>query len=163
MFEITGKILFDPVNVTRKQHNQSKWKKVAMIVFDCDICGYYSWFIKRRYNIDLNLPIRKPHITFINDSVNDIGDNIEKWGELKSKYDGIEIKLKLNPDVRSDGNHWWLKLDENSTNKLMDIRSEIGLGDPFWSLHMTIGLVNPKHLEHSKYIIESIKKGFILT
>ena len=36
MFEMKGKIIFDPINVTKKHNDQSTWKKVAIVKFDCD-------------------------------------------------------------------------------------------------------------------------------
>jgi len=60
MFEIIGKIEFDPVNVTKKHDKQSSWKKVAMVRFqnNDDTYAYYSWFLKKRFNLVLNKPIR---------------------------------------------------------------------------------------------------------
>ena len=51
IIKLTGKILFDPEDVTNKQANQSSWKKVAMVLFDGDVCEYYAWFIKKRFNL----------------------------------------------------------------------------------------------------------------
>ena len=51
MLELIGKIEFDPVNVTKKHNKQASWKKTAMIKFDCDIWEYYSWFLKKRFNL----------------------------------------------------------------------------------------------------------------
>ena len=71
MFEIKGKIVFDPINVTKKHNDQSTWKKVAIVKFDCDIYAYYSWFLQKRFNLFLNKPLRGTHLTFINDIVDD--------------------------------------------------------------------------------------------
>ncbi len=71
MFEIKGKIVFDPINVTKKHNAQSAWKKVAIVKFDCDLYEYYSWFLKKRFNLFLNKPLRGTHLTFINDIVDD--------------------------------------------------------------------------------------------
>ena len=54
---LSGKIGFEPEDYTRKQKNQSSWKKVAMVFIDGDVCEYYSWFLQRRYNIILNKPL----------------------------------------------------------------------------------------------------------
>ena len=57
--KLKGKILFDPVNLTKKHRLQADWKKVAYIQFEGDICEYYAWFINKRYDLQLNKPIRK--------------------------------------------------------------------------------------------------------
>lgn len=158
MFEMRGKIWFDPKNVTKKHNNQAEWKRMAMVIFDCDITEYYSWFIKKRYNLQLNRPLRGPHISFINDSVRDMGDKADKWDEVKEKYNGKEVIVTLNPDVRSDGKHWWFVVEHESRKPLLDIREELGLSKPYWGMHMTIGYANEKNIEHSKYILDLITK-----
>ena len=72
--EITyrGTIIFDPKDRTAKHKAQASWKKIAMIEFGGDMCDYYAWFIKKRYGVTLNSPLRGPHISFINDHVNDL-------------------------------------------------------------------------------------------
>lgn len=152
MFEVKGKIVFDVPDRTKKHTRQSEWKKVAMVVFDCDMAEYYSWFLKKRYNLELNRPLRGSHISFINDSLRDMGDKADMWDEVKNKYDGTEVTLTLDPDVRSDGKHWWLVVEHESRKPLLDIRSELGLAKPYWGMHMSIGYCNPKNEEHSRYI-----------
>ena len=81
-----------------------------------------------------------------------MGDKAYMWDTVKEKYDGKLIKVKLITDVRSDGKYWWLPVDPKSKQDLMDIRSELGLGEPYWNTHMTIGYANQKNIEHSEYI-----------
>jgi len=40
--KLSGKILFDPDDKTKKHKNQASWKKIDMIFLDGDICEYYS-------------------------------------------------------------------------------------------------------------------------
>lgn len=169
MITLKGKILFDPVNKTKKHDKQSSWKKIVLIEFESEfynngICDYYAWFIKKRYSINLNSPLRKAHVSLINDSIKDIGDDIDKWDEFKRKYNNKEIEIRLNNDPRTDSNdsnstgHWWLRICKESEKKLISIRNEIGLGKPFYPFHMTIGHANEKNIEQSKYIHRLIKK-----
>lgn len=158
MIQVTGKIWFDPKNVTRKHNAQAEWKRMAMVTFDCDMTEYYSWFIKRRYNLELNRPLRGAHISFINDSVRDMGVNADKWEDIKKKYNGTEVTLTLDVDVRGDGKHWWLVVEHESRKPLLDIRSELGLGKPYWGMHMTIGYANDKNIDHSQYIVNNVVK-----
>ena len=158
MIQLTGKIWFDPKNVTRKHNLQADWKRMAFVVFDGDMCEYYSWFIKKRYNLTLNRPLRGAHISFINDSIRDMGDKADEWDRVKEKYDGTEVTVTLDLDVRSDAKHWWLVVEHESRKPLLDIRSELGLDKPYYGMHMTIGYSNERNIEHSKYIIDLVTK-----
>jgi hypothetical protein len=168
---LEGNIRFDVEDKTNKHKAQSSWKKMAMVFIEGDICEYYAWFIKKRYNLVLNKPLRGAHISFINDSMKDLTNNGEKseeealnaWEATKNKWHGkkIEIVLDLNP--RSDGRSWWLNIPKEERDGLQAIRSEIGLGRPFFGMHMSLGYARPGTMEeHSKYIHDMMIKGFIL-
>jgi len=161
LIQYTGKILFEPNNITKKHENQASWKRVAMVMLSGDICEYYAWFLKKRFNLEFIKPIRGAHITFINDSVNDIGENLGKWEELKNKWNGKKINIVLNTNYYSSGKHWWQIVDFDHRDELQSIRSEIGLGKPNFGLHMTVGIVNEKNLEFSQYLNILEKKGYI--
>jgi hypothetical protein len=60
---LSGIINFDPPDKTKKHMKQSSWKKVAFVVFDDDTCSYYAWFLKKRFNLEILHPVRKPHLT----------------------------------------------------------------------------------------------------
>lgn len=138
----------------------------------------------------LHKPVRGAHITFINDSIRDLSKNgileesvvLENWQIVKDKWDGVDIDIyvSLNPDTDSLENndcHWWLIVPYDKRQELQDIREELGLGRPFFGLHMTIGravnslsgvvfepgVMKAKEMseEHSKYIHSLIKNGFI--
>jgi len=170
LIKYTGKLVFDPPNKTKKHELQSEWKKVAIIEFGGDLCDYYAWFIKKRFNLILNRSVREPHVTFINDSVRDISTNnnnitteqVEKlWEQFKTKWSGKEVDITLNLHPATNNKHWWFVVDFDHREELHKIRKEIGLPRPFFGLHMTIGLVNPLCVEHSEYIDRCIKKGLI--
>lgn len=169
--KLTGKIVFDPVDVTRKHKKQASWKRMALIMFEGEICEYYAWLINKRYNLELNRPLRGAHISFINDSLRDIAKGLntseagakKAWIEAKEKWDGKSIDVYLNPDVRSDGEHWWLNVPEEKRQEIHEIRKDIGLGRPFYGLHMSIGYANERNIEHSKYVsrlASKFKGGF---
>ena len=44
MLELKTKIIFDPVDLTKKHKSQSSWKRVVTCQTDCDIHEYYAWF-----------------------------------------------------------------------------------------------------------------------
>ena len=155
MFEIKGKIHFDPINVTKKHHKQASWKRVVVVKFDCDTYAYYSWFIKKRFNIELNKPVRGTHVTIINDIVD---NNI--YEQSREFFDGKEITIFYDPtEIRTNGLHFWIKA---FSDDVKNIRITMGLNpDPYFGLHLTIGLATHLQAEHSKYIHSLIKSGLI--
>jgi hypothetical protein len=190
IIKLTGKILFDPEDVTNKHANQSSWKKVAMVLFEGDVCEYYAWFIKKRFNLTLHKPVRGAHITFINDSMRDLSKNgdikecevLSKWEFVKNKWDGKDIDVYVNlipntDSLENDDCHWWLIVPHDKRDELQAIREELSLGRPFFGLHMTIGravnsmsgvvfepgIMKAKEMsvEHSKYIHSLMKNEFI--
>lgn len=166
---LTGRIEFEPENVTKKHHLQASWKHVAMVLFEGDVTEYYAWFINKRYNLVLNRPLRGGHISFINDSFKEMSLNGKRsmeevnqvWNQVKKKWDGVEVPVVLNLEPRTDDKYWWLGVSHEHRDQLHGIRAELGLGKPFWGLHMTIGYANEKNVEHSKYIHKLIKSGLI--
>lgn len=167
--ELTGKIHFDPEDKTKKHIDQSSWKKVAMVLFSGEICEYYSWYITKRYNITLLKPLRGAHISFINDSFRDMqkSENLSmlevsnKWDNVKTKWDGKTVNIVLDLDPRTDDRTWWLNVPREHRGDLQGIRNELGLGVPFYGMHMSIGYAHPHHENHSRYIHTCIKNGFI--
>ena len=148
--KVKGKIEFEPPNLTKKHKKQASWKRVAMIRMDCDIHLYYGWFLKRRFNLRLNPPYRGAHVTFISEIV-----DTQVFEEAKKVFHGKDITLFLEIEPRGNGEHWWLRAFSPEAE---DIRESMGLArQPFFTFHLTIGIVNEKYLEHSKYIIDQCK------
>ena len=166
---LSGKIGFEPENKTKKHSAQASWKKMAMVFIDGDITEYYSWFIQRRYNLVLNKPLRGAHISFINDSIKDMSLNgirtIEEvddlWESVKKKWDKKEVPITINLDPRTDDRTWWFNIPHENRELLQSIRGELGLGKPYWGMHMTIGYANEKNIDHSTYIHRLLKEGLI--
>jgi hypothetical protein len=164
-----GKIVFDVEDYTRKHKLQSSWKKIAFVFIDGDVCEYYSWFLQRRYNIILNKPLRRAHVSLINDSMKDLTQNgliteeqvLINWEDCKQKWDGKEIPIVLELTPKTNDEHWWMNVPQDERDLLQKIRNELGLSKPFFGLHMSIGYCNEKNIEHSRYIHDCIKKGFI--
>jgi len=145
-FEIKATVQFDPRNYTKKHENQSSWKKSVLANIDGDLHEYYAWFIKKRYNLELLPPLRKSHMTIVNDKFTDG----RIWDKVKKKWDGREITLKFDVNSRTNGEHWWLRSDSIEAQEL---RKDLGLPpSPFYKYHITIGLTNSKTRFHSDYI-----------
>ena len=167
--KLEGNIRFDVEDKTKKHLNQASWKKIAMVMVDGEICEYYSWFIKRRYNLSLNKPLRGAHISFINDSMKDLTQNGEKslelalnaWEETKKKWHGKTVPLVVDLDPRTDGRTWWFNIPNEERELLQSIRTELGLGRPFFGMHMSLGYANEKNIEHSEYLNSLLKNGYI--
>lgn len=153
-FKISGKIEFDPIDLTKKHVKQSQWKNTAIVLIDnLDFCKYYCWYINKRYNLDLQIPQRGLHFTVINDRVS----NKKKYNYGKEKFNNKIVELEYSIDPRSDGKHWWLgvKSEDGET-----IRTVCGLdAKPFWGFHLTIGRADGDlRIQHSEYILGLIKK-----
>ena len=131
-----------------------------MVFFDGDVCEYYAWYLKKRFNLILNKPLRGPHISFINDKSSDMTldgeislEEVDKnWERVKNIWDGKEVEISICLDYRTDGSHWWLNVDEASSKSLQLIRNELNLGKPFYNFHLSLGYANERNIEHSRYI-----------
>lgn len=165
-----GTIHFDPVNKTKKHKNQADWKRLALVLFDGEICEYYSWFLLKRYNLKLNKPLRGAHVSFINDSISDIKkgsglildrDVESLWEMVKNKWDNKSIEITFDVDARSNAEHFWLNIPNDKRDELHAIRAELGLGRPFFGLHLTVGIVKTTDKEHAEYIQSLLTNGLI--
>ena len=152
MLELIGKIEFDPVNVTKKHNKQASWKKTALVKFDCDIWEYYSWFLKKRFNLYLNKPLRGTHLTIINDKFDT--DTEYLYDQGRQLFHGKEIRIQYDPTLirANDKGHWWINAQSDDAK---NIRSVMGLTpDTYFGFHITIGLATHLQLDHSKYILK---------
>lgn len=151
IIEVTGKMVFDPENVTRKHESQSEWKHFAMIMTGCDLPLYYAWFIKKRFGLSLNKPLRGSHVTFISDKM-----CREVFEQGKSIFDGKTIKFYIDPEPRSNGEHWWLRV---YCPEIESVRESMGLSrEPFFNLHFTIGHATAWRIQDSEYVLENCKR-----
>jgi hypothetical protein len=103
----------------------------------------------------LNDPVRGTHVTAINDIVDD-----EIYLQAKDMFHGKEVEITYDPtlircNTKGDKMWWHIKV---YSDDIMNIRTAMGLGTPFHSLHMTIGLVNPTFIEHNEWVVKSCEK-----
>lgn len=177
---IKGVIKFDPPDKTNKHSKQSSWKKMALVEVGGDICSYYSYYIEKRYGFSLLPPLRGAHISFISDKYNEMNG---KWDLVKQKWHNkpIDVVINLRPvtslvSYNKDFN-FWFEIPEKERGLLHSIRNELGLGRPFFGLHLTIGRVidytndndfepgvmkvKRMNTEQAKYILKSITSGLI--
>jgi len=140
-----GKLIFDPLPKMGKVEKLFKpfW---AIISIDDDVDRYYRWFLEKKKGLILQSPAWGPHITIFDGEEIDI----EKWNEIKLKYNNKTIYFKHEIFIKSNGKHWWLKVYSEEIDK---IRAEAGLRPLKWSYHITLGLPIPRHEEYSKYVL----------
>lgn len=154
--KMSGKLIFDPKNMTKKHNKQSSWKKTAMIMLNDDTSHYYRYLIEKRFpliqgvNGDtnwINVPLRKSHVTIINDKVND-----GIWNKLKSKWNYTSVDFFYNwGGLRNNGEHLYFKVDSPMAQS---IRDDGNLGDPYYGFHLTIGHVPEDSLVKSSHLKE---------
>lgn len=155
IFQATGKLVIDPVVMTKKQEKQSSWKKTAYINLKCDIDEYYRWLLNTRFNLRLNPPIRGAHVTIINDKFAD--DKV--WAEFREAFNGKPVTFEYDPSlIRTDSQFWWLIVQSPEAQALRDV---LGLGKPYYGYHLTVGQASkdvPWILQHNDYIHRQILK-----
>lgn len=153
VLHLNGILDFDLPDVTKKHQKQSSWKKTAMIKTGDDLDEYYVWFLKKRFNVELNKNLRGSHVTIINDRMSnkdfELGANI---------FHGKECDFYLDIEPRFNNKHWWLRVYSPTAES---IRQACGLSpQPYFSFHLTLGHVkeNPHHLEQAEYLSRQIQR-----
>jgi hypothetical protein len=146
-----------------------------MIRTNCELDRYYAWFLKKRFNLELNKNLRGTHVTFINDRMDK--DIFEQAARV---FNGKEIDFYVETEPRSSGEHWWLRVHCPESES---IREVMGLSrEPFYGMHLTLGYavvrypeasefndneraikVKKDFLEHSEYITDCCKRHNILS
>lgn len=156
LIKVRGILDFTPEDVTRKHKSQSSWKRTAIIKTDCELDRYYAWFLKKRFNLELNKNLRGSHVTFIN-------DRMERtiFDEASKIFNGKEIDFYIELEPRSNGEHWWLRVYCPDAE---NIREACGLTkEPYFGLHFTLGHANSKNIEHSEYILNQCKRFSLIS
>jgi hypothetical protein len=173
VIKVRGILDFTPEDFTEKHRSQSVWKRVAIIKTDCELERYYAWFLKKRFNLELNSSLRGTHVTFISDRLEK-----ELFDQAAVIFNKKEIDFYIELEPRSNGEHWWLRVH---CPEAENIREVLGLSrEPFFGMHLTLGRAISKvpeglvssslapqikrdYLEHSKYILECCKEFSLLS
>lgn len=143
-----GKIVFEPHLITKKHNRQNKEMNIrtAFININDDMCEYYSWLFEKQYLVGLLRPIRKSHITFLNDIITDF----EKYEYAKEKWNGKEVEFLYKPtQLRTMKGYWWIRVE---CPIIDEIRKDLGLGPYIFGMHITIGNEHPHFKEQYKWI-----------
>ena len=171
LIRVKGTLEFDPENKTQKHNSQASWKRVAMIRTYDEMDLYYTWFIRKRFNLELNRPLRGSHVTFINDAEREA----PHYDKVRELCNGKQVEFFIDPSPRTNGEHWWLRVFSPEAE---DIRRQCGLNpQPYFNLHFTLGYaiikypegveenknssvmkIKKDYIEHSMYIHECVKR-----
>jgi len=157
LFKVKGKIKFSPADKTNKHISESTWKRVAMIQTYCDLDQYYAWFLKKRFNIELNKNLRGTHVTFISDKLDE-----SIFEEAAKIFDGKEIEFYIDNEPQTSGRYWWLRVYCPDAEI---IRESMGLSrHPYFGLHLTLGhavIKYPESVEESDNSSLKVKKDYL--
>lgn len=139
---------YDPLPKKGKPDKMFKpWWMIG--VTSCDVAEYYSWFLRKRTGIVLMQPAWGAHISVVRGEVPERQD-------LWKKYHGATVTANIDPDIKTNGKHWWLRVE---CEDMKDIREELGLyrhgalryESGHIGIHLTIGNPAPTYLEISEY------------
>lgn len=147
-----GYLKFDPKALTFGDKLFKPWWCILILDKDNDIDTYYKWFIFKRYGIKLQRPAFGTHISLIR------GEPINEkiWKYYKNKYQNKSFKFNYEVSPRTNGKHWWMKVD---CEEIENIREEMGYSRKGkFGLHLTLGMPTKYYLQQSYYIYDLIKK-----
>jgi hypothetical protein len=151
-FKHTGIITFDPRALSNGDKLFKPWWMIITMKPGDEIDSYYRWFVERHYGLRLQRPAFGPHISVIRNEET----SQENWDKYKEKYNGKEIEFEHSGEIRTNGNHWWVR---TYCDNLKDLREEMGYErNGMWGLHLTLGMPIPVQHEHSFYIWDCIKR-----
>jgi hypothetical protein len=105
----------------------------------------------------LNKPLRGSHVTFINDAERET----PYFEEAKTLFDGKEITFYIDPEPRSNGEHWWLRVYCTDAESIRTVSGTTPI--PYFAFHLTLGYATHLRLEHSMYILEICKRHQIIS
>lgn len=157
LIKVKGTIEFQPEDKTKKHISQASWKRVAMIKTEDDLCEYYAWFIKKRFSLELNKPIRGSHVTIINDSEREMPN----FSDALPIFEGKDIEFYIDPEPRTNGEHWWLRVYCPDAESIREICG--GKREPYFAFHLTLGYASHHRLAHSMYVLEICKRHEIIS
>lgn len=150
MIKHYGILKFDPQPMTRNVSTGKISKQLSepfcLLMVGGEFDRFYRWLLWKRYNLYLTGNAWGGHITAIRKEV----QLYDQWAELKAKYENTKVEFEYDPDPKSDGYYWWLKV---ISSQLEDIRESMGLNRrTYWGYHLTIGYPREKDENFSQYI-----------
>lgn len=131
--QCNGKFFFSPHRPGLKKLHRSFHNGIILKV-DNSITDYYSWWLDRKFGVQLSKPAWGTHVTVVSDR--DRLSSFDQFNLLKNKIDQKIIKIEHKVEVRKQWQFWIL--DVVPSDELISIRRALGLKEniPF---HITIG------------------------
>jgi hypothetical protein len=153
MIDLKCILQYDPKPLSGKVDSMFKpWWMIATC--SGDLTEFYTWLLNKETGMVLQRPAWGAHVSVIR---GEEPPNVELW----KKYDNQEITITYDPDVRTNSEHWWMRVHSND---LLDIREELGLiRFPEFTFHLTLGRPSPKYASTSEYFHKVYKSKTILT
>lgn len=141
MIKVDVILKYDPKPLTGDATKMLKsWWLIAFV--EGEVSEYYAWFLKKQTGIILQKPAWGSHVSVVRGE-----EPVNK--DLWKKYDNEVITIEYDPDVRTNSDHWWLRV---TSERMFDIREELGLIRKHeLSLHLTLGRPIPRHEVVSEY------------
>lgn len=133
LVKCSGKVIFSPNREGLKKTHRSFDTGIILKV-DNGISHYYSWLIKRRHGISLQLPAWGTHVTLVSDR--DKVKNIDLFNALKDRFNNSFLKLTYDVQIEKHWKFWVLPV--KASDELLEIRQSLGLRLDY-PLHITIG------------------------
>ncbi len=139
---------YDPKPINGSDKMFKPWWLIGFIEAG-ELTEYYAWFIRKRTGIILQKPAWGAHISIIR---GEEPINKDLWG----KYEGQVVSLECDPNIRTNGQHWWFRVD---SEPIRDIREELGLlrRHPI-GLHVTLGRPVPRCESCSEFFSRYFQK-----
>jgi len=111
--------------------SSSKW----WVVLNCDpeLGKYYRhlFYLQSYYCNKLTRPAWECHITIVRDEE---PPNKQFW----EKYNDLEVNFETVGEMETNGDYYWFPI---KCQQALDLRSELGLGELLYPLHVSIGRV----------------------
>jgi hypothetical protein len=101
--------------------------------------------------------LRGSHVTIINDAEREV----PLFGEAAKVFNGREIDFWIDPEPRTNGEHWWLRVYCQDAEAIRVVCG--GNPTPFYAFHLTLGYANERNIAHSNYILECCKRFQIIS
>jgi hypothetical protein len=132
MIKITGKLIYDPHRSNFRKTYKQRTLIVQLPHDQLDL--YYQWFLTKKFGtwMTLQRPMFGLHVTVVGGNEHIPKNKLHLW----KKYHGQAIELEY--DNSSIERHWHFWSMSVKSQKLQDIRQELGLILDY-RLHITFG------------------------
>lgn len=131
--QCSGKFIFSPKRPGLKKSHRA-FDNAIILKVDNGISEYYSWWIHRKYGIELAPPAWGTHVTVVSDR--DRVTDLATFEALKNSFNGKILSLPHAVDIYKKWQFWIL--DVSPTCEMVEIRKSLGL-NPDYPFHITIG------------------------